>query len=86
MERIVFADFWQPVFAEFGLKSFGDFFDYSGGQQTNKNNKRDVSILTFGNKPDCKVFFLKRFHNPHLKDIFFALRTFGRLCSQAACE
>ena len=33
-----------------------------------------------------KEFFMKRFFNPHLKDIFFTFRNFGRICSQAMCE
>lgn len=86
VEKIVFADSWQEVFAEFGLKSFDDFFGYCGGQQINKNTKRDVSILTFGDGAARKVFFLKRFHHPHYKDMLFSWRNFGRLCSQAAVE
>ncbi|KKL15131.1 hypothetical protein LCGC14_2508650, partial [marine sediment metagenome] len=30
MERIFFADSWQEFFAELGLKSFDDFFEYPG--------------------------------------------------------
>ena len=86
MERVVFAESWQPVFAKFGLKSFDDFFCFSGGERINKNKKRDVSILTFGDEPNHKVFFLKRFHYPHFKDMLFAWRNFGWLCSQARCE
>jgi len=86
VERIVFADSWQPVFDEFGLRSFDDFFTFPGGERINKNNKRDVTILTFGDEPHRKLFFLKRFHNPHFKDMLFTLRNFGHLCSQAAYE
>lgn len=86
MENIVFADSWQPVFAGFGLKSFDDFFDYRGAEIIGKNNKRDISILTFGDGPGRKVFFLKRFHHPHFKDTLFTLRNFGQFCSQGACE
>jgi len=86
VERVVFAESWQPVFAGFGLKSFDDFFYFSGGKKINKNKKRDVSILTFGDEPNRKVFFLKRFRYPHFKDMFFAWRNFGWLCSQARCE
>ena len=86
VERIVFADLWQTTLAEFGLKSFDDFFDYSGGQQVSINTKRDVRVLTLGEGPDDKVFFMKRFHRPHYKDMLFTICNFGRLCSQAAVE
>lgn len=86
MEKVVFADSWQPVFAEFGLTSFDDFFRYRGAETIGKNNKRDVSRLTFGDGPERKVFFMKRFHNPHFKDMLFTIRSFGQLCSQAVCE
>ncbi|MHC4148910.1 MAG: lipopolysaccharide kinase InaA family protein [Planctomycetota bacterium] len=86
MERIVFTDSWQAFFADFGLKSFDDFFAFPDAKIINENNKRQVCILTLGDEPGGKVFFLKRFHNPHLKDILFALRNSGSLCSQAAYE
>jgi len=85
-ERVVFADSWQRFFAESGLTSFDDFFGYSGSQRLENNKKRHVGILNLGNGRDCRVFFLKRFYFPHFKDMFFTLRNFGRLCSQAACE
>ncbi len=86
MENVVFADSWQPVFADFGLKSFDDFFDYRSRQPIEKNSRRDVATLTLGDGPDCKVFFLKRFHHPHFKDMLFTLRNFGQFCSQGAYE
>jgi hypothetical protein len=33
-----------------------------------------------------KQFFMKRFFHPHFKDVFFAWRRFGELCSQARYE
>lgn len=86
VERIVFADSWQGVFAGFGLKSLDDFFTFPDAKIINENNKRQVCILTFGDEPGGKMFFLKRFHNPHLKDMLFTLRNSGSLCSQAAYE
>ena len=86
VEKIVFVDTWQSVFAGWELKSFDDFFDYSDGERINKNNKRDVSILTFGDGPERKVFFIKRFYNPHYKDILATRLNFGRFLSQASCE
>jgi len=45
VDKIVFTDTWQKFFADFGLKTFDDFFNYSHGQTINKNNKRDVVIF-----------------------------------------
>ncbi|MHC4418800.1 MAG: hypothetical protein ACYSU6_09480, partial [Planctomycetota bacterium] len=85
MERVVFADSWQRFFHECGLRSFDDFFSSSPGR-TDKSKKRHVGVLNLGNGANRKVFFLKRFYHPHFKDMFFAFRNFGHLCSQAACE
>jgi hypothetical protein len=86
MEEIVFVNSHEQAFAKFGLSSFDDFFNYAGGKRVNKNTKRDVQMLTFDTETGRKVFFLKRFHKPHLKDILFAAAHSGRLCSQAECE
>ena len=86
MERVVFADSWQSIFVEFGLSSFDDLFRFSGGKQINKNNKRDVNLLSFDIAAESKVFFIKRFHRPHFKDMLFTLRNFGRFVSQARAE
>ncbi len=87
MEKVVFAaGTWRKFFAKFGLESFDDFFDYSQGQTINKNTKRNVSKLAFGEGDNRKVFFRKRFFSPHVKDMIFAWRSFGRLTSQAAVE
>lgn len=86
MERVVFADSWQEFFAEFGLRLFDDFFCYAYGEKVEENRRRNVVRLAFGNEADRKVFFLKRFHHPHFKNMFFTFRNFGHFCSQAACE
>jgi len=86
VEKITFADSWQRVFAEFGLKSFQDFFNYSSGPLINKNSKRDVRMITFSYNKSCRVFFLKRFYRPHLKDIISAWRHYRLFTSQAAVE
>lgn len=86
MDKIVFADSWDGFFAKFNLKSFDDFFDYSGGKTIDKNNKRNVKILTLGDGPDLKTFFIKRFHDPHYKDMLIAWYKFGQPTSQAAVE
>lgn len=86
MDKVVFADPWQGFFAEAGLNSFDDFFSYAGGEMINKNERRDVCILTFGDKHAPKVFFRKRFHTPHYKDIITAWRNFGQPISLANVE
>ena len=86
MEKVFFADSWQQFFAGLGMARFDDFFSYAGGEQINKNNKRDVQIMTLGRGDYSKECFLKRFHRPHVKDAIFALSNFGRPCSQAKWE
>jgi hypothetical protein len=85
MERLFFADSWREYFADHGLRTFRQFFDETSGVAVNKNARRDVARLTLGDAPP-KVFFLKRSHEPHLKDILAGLRTFGRLTSVAGVE
>lgn len=84
--EVVFADTWDIFFDKFGFKSFDDFFEYSEGKIINKNNKRDVTVLTLGDGPDQKTFFIKRFRDPHYKDMFAVWYKFGRPISQAAVE
>jgi len=86
VERVVFAGSWRRFFAEIGLESFDDFYDYPGGLRIGQNNKRSVCKLTFGEGAESKVFYIKRFHNAHLKDVFAAWCNFGRLTSQAGVE
>jgi len=86
VEKIVFADNWQKFFAEFGLKSFDDFFYYSRGNIINKNKKREVITLDLGEAAQKKEFFIKRFTRPYFKDMLFTWRNFGEPCSQARCE
>ena len=86
MEKIVYSDSWHKYFSEIGLESFDDFFNYSSGRKVNENNKRSVITFETETGPQKKQFFLKRFFNPHLKDMFFTWRNLGRLCSQGAYE
>ncbi|NLH16700.1 MAG: hypothetical protein GX455_08980, partial [Phycisphaerae bacterium] len=84
--RVVFAEGWEERFADWGLRSFEDFFDYDGGLQVNRNDKRNVVEMRLGTGDKQEIFFRKRFFSPHWKDVFFTLRNFGAICSQAACE
>lgn len=86
MVKIEFAQGWAEQFDKVGLKSFEDFFDYSAGRTINRNEKRDVTAMELSFGTERKEFFMKRFSNPHLKDILFTFRNFGSVCSQAMCE
>ena len=59
MEKVVFADSWQPIFVELGLKSFDDFFGYRGGKIVDKNNKRDVYLVKRKLRGKYTIAFLK---------------------------
>lgn len=86
MQRIEFEAAQRVVFAQNGLKTFDDFITFDKGKQINRNEKRDVHILTLqGSQGEC-TYFMKRFFSPHPKDMLFTIRNFGRLCSQAELE
>ncbi|MBN1457145.1 MAG: hypothetical protein JW912_04765 [Sedimentisphaerales bacterium] len=86
MKKIHITDEYRSMFEAAGLRSYKEFFKYSGGELINKNKKRDVTRLTFDHQGKPKHFFMKRFFYPHLKDMIFTFSNFGHICSQAACE
>ena len=86
MVKIEFAKDYSAFFEEFGMSCFEDFFDYSDGEKVNENKKRNVFMFALGEGENRREFFMKRFHDPHFKDILFTFSNFGRICSQAACE
>lgn len=86
MDKVVFAQSWEAYFARLGLATFDDFYNYPETATVNRNRKRDVLRLTLGEGPDRNVFFMKRFHDPHLKDILASWRGCDGLASQAAVE
>ncbi|MCE5340290.1 MAG: lipopolysaccharide kinase InaA family protein [Planctomycetaceae bacterium] len=86
MERVFFADSYEQVFADKGLKTFDDIYNCDDGQQINKNTKRNVSVLRFKTKDGEKKFFLKRLHDSHFKDMLFVFMNTGKIVSQAAYE
>lgn len=87
MENIVFEQpHWKAYFASHGLHCFEDFFDYRGGDTVNRNSKRNVIVLTLSDGDRKRTFYMKRFFKPHLKDMIFTVRSFGRICSQAELE
>ncbi len=86
MKNIIYANHWQPYFEHHGLRSFDDFFNYEDGETINQNTKRNVVVLKLPHNNHTKTFFMKRFFNPHFKDMLFTLRNFGKLCSQGELE
>jgi len=85
MTTVEFADNAAALFQRAGLTRFEDFFRLDG-TLINRNRKRDVIAFSLNDGDAKKDLFMKRFYHPHLKDMFFAMRSFGRLCSQAGCE
>lgn len=84
-EKIVFQGDFEQLFRSHHLATAGDFFAYTGGLRINKNRNREVIVFTLEAEPG-REFFLKRFFDPHLKDLFFNFRNLGRICSQAEFE
>ncbi len=84
--RMVFAEGWQERFAGWGLRRFEDFFDHDEGLLINRNTKRNVVEMRLGGGENPEIFYRKLFFSPHWKDVWFTLRNFGAICSQAACE
>ena len=86
MQRIEIDPAHKAIFAQEGLRTFEAFIGYDRGRVINRNEKRDVNILELGSSEGGRVYYIKRFFHPHLKDMLFTLRSFGRLCSQAELE
>lgn len=86
MKKIHVTDEYRSMFETAGLKTYKEFFKYSGGEFISKNKKREVVRFTFAHHGTKKWFFMKRFFCPHLKDMIFTFSNFGQICSQAACE
>jgi len=86
MDKIVFEPGWQTFFDSYQIHRFDDFFDYSQGRTINQNTKRNVIILEFKDNEQIRTFFMKRFSDPHFKDMLSAFQQFGKLCSQAEVE
>lgn len=86
MKTLEFSKDWGDYFRGFGLDSFEDFFEYSKGNIINANTKRNVLAFSLGDASQRKDFFMKRFFDPHIKDMLFTFRNFGYICSQGQCE
>jgi len=86
MEKVVFETDWESFFASHQLRAFDDFFNYAQGQTINQNTKRNVIVLELDDNGQNRVFYMKRFMQPHFKDMLSALIQFGKLSSQAEVE
>ena len=85
MKRVIFSNKWETYFSKAGLSSFEDFY-HINGHLVSKNEKRKVITFHVDDGINSKQFYIKCFKKPHLKDIFFAWRRSGRLCSQGKYE
>ena len=86
MDRILFAGSWESYFAQLGLKEFDDFYEYADTTTVNKHHRRNVQRLVFRRNTKRRAFFMKRFQNPHFKDMLAARRTCGSGATQAGVE
>ncbi len=86
METVVFEIGWESFFQSHQLHRFDDFFYDCQGQVINYNTKRNVIVLNIEDHGRKRVFYMKRFVHPHIKDMLSAFCAFGKLCSQAEVE
>jgi tRNA A-37 threonylcarbamoyl transferase component Bud32 len=86
MKKVFFADSWQQVLADRGMKTFNDIYNCDNRERINRNTKRNVSVIRLQTKDGEKKFFLKRFHDSHIKDMLFVFMNTGKIVSQAAYE
>ena len=86
MENIFFAESWEEYFQRFGITTFDDFYHHCGASTVGRNTRRNVEKFTLGEAASQKVFFIKKFHNPQLKDKISAVYNFGWPASQARVE
>ena len=82
-KEITFAKGQQSYFETLGLRCFDDFYSYfdrqyEGDNTLTKKSRADTHRLAFGQTPDVRVFYLKRFHRPHYKRALRAWAAFGR--------
>lgn len=86
MDKLVFESGWESFFASHQLRAFDDFFTYAAGQIINENTKRNVIVIELDDGGRQRRFFMKRFMQPHYKDMLSAFIQFGKPCSQAEVE
>ena len=86
MKKIIFETGWQSFFESHQLHGFDDFFHFDRGRLINQNSKRNVVVFELVQDGQARTFFMKRFIQPHYKDMLSAFIQFGKLCSQAEVE
>ncbi|MBT3278304.1 MAG: hypothetical protein HN909_00025 [Phycisphaerales bacterium] len=77
---------FEALFQREGLIGFDAWYTTDRGSLLQRSSRRDVSILTFDDEGTERTFFLKRFHRPHIKDMWFAFQNSLRIMSQAEFE
>ena len=85
-KKVEFTKGFESLFQQAHLEIFDDYFDYRQGETININKKRNVVAFSIGEGEYRRDFFMKRFHQPHFKDMTFTIFNFGKLCSQAELE
>ncbi len=84
--NVTFANDWQGFFEKAGFNSYDDFFNYEAGVTVNKNQRRDVTMMTLAVDGCEKTFFMKRFHRPYYKDMLHVYFQLGRFACQGQVE
>ena len=74
------------LFQREGLVGFDAWYASDRGKVIDSNSHRDVAVLHLDDEGRERTFFLKRFHKPHFKDMWFAFRNCLKLTSQAEFE
>ncbi|MDH4202016.1 MAG: lipopolysaccharide kinase InaA family protein [Phycisphaerae bacterium] len=85
-DKIVFETGWESFFASHQLHCFDGFFNYGEGRTINENTKRNVVVLELDDNGQHRTFYMKRFSQPHFKDMLAGFMYHGALCSQAEVE
>ncbi len=77
---------FESLFRREGLVGFDAWYSSDRGKVIDRNSHRDVAILHLDDEGRERTFFLKRFHKPHFKDMWFAFHNCLKLTSQAEFE
>lgn len=86
MKKVTIKQGYEDIFRQNNLKTFDDFYNFSNGKIIDKNTKRNVMTFSLQNPQGSETFFMKRYHNPHFKDLYFAYLNYGRGCTQGRLE
>ena len=86
MVDISFEENYKDIFESIGISEFDDFYNFQDGNLINKNSRRNVIHMVFDILGRKTEFYMKRFHNPHLKDVLHTIVNHGSVCTQASSE